>query len=41
MNENFKCVDCGLNDVDHEGDLCDSCFYIDAEEDEDLEEEEE
>lgn len=36
--DKFKCVGCGHNDVEHEDDLCDECFY-EAEEDEDMEEE--
>jgi NMD protein affecting ribosome stability and mRNA decay len=38
--DKFKCVECEQNEVDHEDDLCDDCFY-DVEEDLDFDEDEE
>ncbi len=36
--EKFKCVECGVNDVEDKDDLCDECFYDECDEDEDFEE---
>ena len=37
--DKFKCAECGVNEVDDEGDICDGCFESlyedDMEEDED------
>ena len=33
--EKFKCVECGINDVDDEDGICDDCFY-DVDENEDI-----
>ena len=33
--DKFKCVECGENEVDDEGDICDECFNELYEEDED------
>lgn len=39
MNEKFKCVECGENEVDHEDDTCYDC-WAEQEEDDDSEDEE-
>jgi len=31
--DKFKCVECGVNDVEHEDDVCDECFYAEDGED--------
>lgn len=41
MTEPFKCSECGVEDVETEGDLCDDCFYDSDEEDDDFDGDEE
>jgi len=39
--DKFKCIDCGVNEVEHEDDICDECYYnVDDEEFEEEDEEE-
>lgn len=26
MSDPFKCVECGVNDVEHEDNMCEECF---------------
>lgn len=41
-NPKYVCEECGTNEVEAEGDICDECFYQNAaEEDEDMDEEDE
>jgi NMD protein affecting ribosome stability and mRNA decay len=40
MMEKFKCVECGMEDVENENDMCDTCYY-ELEESDDFEEDEE
>lgn len=37
----FKCIECEMEDVEVEGDMCDDCMYEDCDEDEDMFEDEE
>ena len=37
--DKYKCVECGSNDVEADGDTCDECFYEEAEEADEFEEE--
>jgi len=37
-NPKYMCEECGANEVEAEGDICDECFYEDAEEDDEEDE---
>ena len=38
-NEKIMCTECGENEVEAAGEICDHCFYCDADEDDDFDEE--
>jgi NMD protein affecting ribosome stability and mRNA decay len=40
MNDPFKCSECGEEEVENEGDICDDCFYANEDESDDFEEDE-